>query len=54
MHSSGELHSLYPRFLRTFANKIVSLELIILKESTMTGIILKHSKFFLERMTKTI
>ena len=50
--SSGELHSLYPRFLRKFANKIVGLEFIILKESTMTGIILKHSKLFLERNDK--
>lgn len=50
--SSGELESLYPRFQRTFSDKFVSLELIILKNSVMTGIILKHNKLFLERNDK--
>lgn len=53
MLSSGELHSLYPRFLRKFANKIVRLELIIWKQSTMTGVILDHTKLFLQRSDKS-
>lgn len=50
--SSGELSSLYPRFQKTPAYKFFSLELIILKKSVMTGIILKHNKSFLERNDK--
>lgn len=50
--STGELHSLYFRCLREFANKTVSLELIFLKESKIAGIILKHSKLFLGRNDK--
>lgn len=50
--SAGELQSLYSRFQTTLADKFVSLELIILKKSVMTGIILKHNKLFLERNDK--
>lgn len=49
---SGDLPTLYPRFQRIFANTFVSLELIILRESVMTGIILKHNKLFVERIDK--
>lgn len=42
--TSGELQSLYPRFHRTFANRFVSLELIILRESVMREIIMMCNK----------
>lgn len=41
-----------PQISEEFANKIISLVLLILKEYTITGVIVKHSNLVLERNDK--